>query len=59
MHRAGVDPRAGRDAGLDELLEPLETALARAHPIDEHALPVADLHDRFDREERADGRLRA
>ena len=49
MHGAGVDAGARRDALLDELLEPLDAALAGADLVHEHPIAVLHLDDWLDR----------
>src|SRR5438552_15248212 len=49
VHRARMDPRAGRDALLDELFQALDAALSRADLVDEDAVTVLHLDDGLNR----------
>src|SRR5947209_18634426 len=49
VHRARVDPRAGRHAVLDELLQALDAALPRSDPVDKDPVAVLHIDDGLDR----------
>src|SRR5882672_832201 len=58
VHRTGMDARAGRNTLLDQLLQPLDAALAGTDLIDEDAIAVLHFDDGLDRKERTEGGLR-
>ena len=49
VHRTRVDPRAGRDALLDELFQALDAALSRPDPVDENAVTLKRFFKEKDR----------